>query len=116
MLGAEFEECRIEKFYYPMGCLTISHILYANDILVLTNDECRSLKQLLKIIGRYKLCSGQMVNPSKSTLLFSSKINGTHRRRLLRLIDFVESQFLFNYLGALIHLRWMTIRLFDHFI
>lgn len=51
---SNLKEEGLENFYHPMGCLTISHLLYLDDILVFTNGERRSLKQLLKIIGLYE--------------------------------------------------------------
>lgn len=57
LLQVEFESGRIGKFVHPKGCPIISYLLYVNDLLVFMNGECKYFKQLLKILGVYKIWS-----------------------------------------------------------
>lgn len=70
MLDAKFEEGQIGRFCHPLDSPTISHLLYANDFLVFTNEECRFMMHLLKTIGLYEQWFDQKVNIAKSTLFF----------------------------------------------
>lgn len=57
MLKLEFENGRIGHFYHPRGCPLTSHLLYANNFLVFSNEAHQSLKHLLKILDNMR--SGQ---------------------------------------------------------
>lgn len=39
MLKIEVERGQIGNFYHPLGCPTVSHFLYMDDILIFTNGE-----------------------------------------------------------------------------
>lgn len=71
------------------GAPLISHLLYADELLVFTNGERRSLKMLLKTLEVYEKCSGQLINKEKFALFLSNKINNSRRRGLLRLTGFI---------------------------
>lgn len=70
MLNAKFEEGQICRLCHPLDSPTISHLLYANDFLVFTNEERRSTMYLLKTIGLYEQWFDQKVNIVKSALFF----------------------------------------------
>lgn len=56
--------------------ITISHLLFANDSLVLiraTTEECKHLKSIFYC---YTSASGQVFNYEKSSMFFSSQIQG----------------------------------------
>ncbi|XP_012836318.1 PREDICTED: uncharacterized protein LOC105956950 [Erythranthe guttata] len=48
--------------------LAVSHLLYADDILIFTNGERRSIERLMDIFHVYEQSSRQLVNVSKSHL------------------------------------------------
>lgn len=83
MLKVDFEKGRIRKFVYPKGCPLISHLLYIDDLLVFTNGEHRSLKQLLMTLGFYEWWFKQKINKAMFAFFFSSKINNVRRMGLI---------------------------------
>lgn len=82
-----------QKSYKQRICNHISNMFCANDRLVSTNGEHRSIKQLLKIIMMYERWSRQSIKTTKSVVFFSDKTNSIRRRGLLRLSGFVEGNF-----------------------
>ncbi|KAH9670686.1 putative reverse transcriptase/RNA-dependent DNA polymerase [Citrus sinensis] len=56
--------------------ITISHLLFADNSLVLTKASVDSCKALKAIFDRYAAASGQLFNFDKSSMIFSGKIPG----------------------------------------
>lgn len=80
MMKVEFERGQIGKFYHPLGYPLISHLLYADDLLVFMNVKCIFLKQLLKTIGMCERWFEQSINNAKSAISFLAKINSVRRK------------------------------------
>ncbi|KAL9663755.1 hypothetical protein QQ045_019146 [Rhodiola kirilowii] len=87
--------------YRTKGCrLVFHHLLYADDMLVFSNGHKNSIRQLLKVINDFYDASGQMLNPKKSKVYFSSHINVERRKSILEITNFTEGNFPVNYLRA----------------
>ncbi|KAL9683059.1 hypothetical protein QQ045_014873 [Rhodiola kirilowii] len=91
---------RIEPFFTKTGVVQISHLLYADDMLIFTNGLKHSLERLLAIINLYCANSGQQLNPLKSTIFFDDHIPEERRRSILRITGFAAGAFPTIYLGA----------------
>ncbi|KAJ0086550.1 hypothetical protein Patl1_07518 [Pistacia atlantica] len=83
-----------------MGAPLVSHLLYADDLLVFVNGGKRSVQRLLNILEVYEKWSGQLINREKSAVYFSKSITLARRRMLMRTTGFVEGKFPFTYLGV----------------
>lgn len=116
MLKVDFENGRIGKCVHPRGCPLISHLLYADDLLVFTNGKHRSLKQLLTTLGVYEQWSRWKINNANSTIFFSSKFNSGRSKGLIKLIGFTEGCFPFIYLRVLVTPRRLTGCILDPLI
>lgn len=90
---------KIKPFYYPKGTPIISHLFYADDIVVFSNGRKSSLRAILNVLKNYEDWSGQMMNKKKSSVLFSKHIPVARRKSLLGFISFMEGSFHFTYLG-----------------
>nr|XP_009619005.1 uncharacterized protein LOC104111103 [Nicotiana tomentosiformis] len=78
----------------------INHLAYADDIVIFTNGNNKSVKLIMKQISNYEASSGQKVNTDKSFFLTDPKI-GAHRvNRMRECIGFLEKTFPFNNLGC----------------
>lgn len=61
--------------FFHKGCPIITHMLYANDLLVFANGTRWSMTNLLLTFEKYERWSGQSINKEKFTIYFSKKIN-----------------------------------------
>lgn len=91
---------KIALFYHPRGSPIISHMLYADDIVLFSNGGKVTLRTIMNVLKSYEDWSGQVVNKSKSSIFFPKHITLSRRYRLLRIIGFTEGCFPFLYLGV----------------
>lgn len=54
MLKAKFESGTIGGYTQARGTPLISHLLYADDIVIFTNGTKRSIKALIKVLDLYE--------------------------------------------------------------
>ena len=53
-------------FTVPRGCPPVTHLAFADDVLVLANSSSSSLKDIMLVLEMYQLASGQLVSVQKS--------------------------------------------------
>lgn len=116
MLYKAFGDGSIEKFFHPKCCPLVTHLLYADDLLVFTNGERRTLKKLLKTLEIYGSSFGQAINKAKSILYISNQVRPLRKKGLLRLIGFFEGWFPMTYLGAPIIPRCMNYHILESLV
>lgn len=76
-------EGRIQGVRVSRGAPAVSHLLFADDSLIMcraTEEEAVQLRNLLKI---YEECSGQVINSEKSAVMFSPN-TGEHQKSRMR--------------------------------
>ncbi|GAU48468.1 hypothetical protein TSUD_324180 [Trifolium subterraneum] len=76
-----------------------SHCLYVVDIIVFCKGKISCLNALKSLFTRYALTSGQIINPSKSTI-YSGGVSQTRLAQIVNLIGFKIDSLPFNYLGV----------------
>jgi len=76
-----------------------SHILYADDVMIFCKGKLSSVQALKDLFLTYAGCSGQHINPSKSTI-FSGSLSTGRLNHLVNLLGFNVGSFPFNYLGV----------------
>lgn len=88
----------------------ISHLLYANHILLFFDTNIKNVK---KFLLEYCNWLGQKINFYKSSILFGKSINVRRCKQISRLLGFkvVEEM---EYLGVKIALKWMVNSDFQH--
>lgn len=59
----------------------ISHLFFADDMLIFSNGSIRSLRRLRDLLQKYESSSGQQINLQKISMLVSKQIHG---RKLIR--------------------------------
>ncbi|XP_073154233.1 uncharacterized protein [Henckelia pumila] len=108
ILGAEYLSRGLDRLFlqnpdlrYRSGCnLSISHLAYADDVIIFANGGSRGMQCLKDFLAHYENCSGQLVNVAKSSMIFPSGCSARRRSRLLRITGFAEGQLPLRYLGA----------------
>lgn len=53
--------------------LSISNLLYADDVLVLTNGTSRSLKAFIRLAQKYERSFGKLINIEKSSFYVGNR-------------------------------------------
>ncbi|KAF5464536.1 hypothetical protein F2P56_014607 [Juglans regia] len=98
LLKYNFQSGKIGSFSHPQGAPLISHLLYADDIIVFANGGRSSIKRISDIFNIYEEWSGQRVSKEKSAIFFSKNMSLSRRRSLLQLTSFSEGCFPAKYL------------------
>lgn len=91
---------------YSGGKILTSHLLYVDDLLIFCIGGKVSIGNFMLTLNRYKRILGQLVNPHKSSIFFSSSMNFSQRMVLRTLIGFVKGQWPCTYLG--VFLMWVN--------
>lgn len=76
-----------------------SHVMYADDMLILCKGDIRSLEALMKIFHEYGEASVQYLNPNICKY-FTGNISSTKSARISSILGFSVGSFPFNYLGV----------------
>lgn len=77
----------------------ISHLFFADDSMIIFQASQRSLQSIGSIFSLYSNCSGQMINYSKSLLLFSPNTPETVRSLFLESLNMRMTEAIETYLG-----------------
>lgn len=79
---------------------TITHLLFADDSLILCKAEESELLEIMDLLKTYELASGESINFSKSAILFSSKLNSNRKDRLSSILGVSSVNNFGKYLGV----------------
>lgn len=91
-------------FKTPPGCPLVSHLAFADDVLIFANASTNSLKRLICVLEKYQADSGQQINSQKSCHLAHPKLTPVRVRVIERLTNFVKKQFPIKYLGCTLYI------------
>ncbi|XP_042964739.1 uncharacterized protein LOC122298962 [Carya illinoinensis] len=100
LLKNAFQNGKIVRFSQARGTPLISHLMYADDIIIFANGGKKSMRGLMEVLNLYETWTGQILNKNKSAILFSKKISDPRKSSIIRMIGFSEGSFPFNYLGV----------------
>ncbi|KAI0530847.1 hypothetical protein KFK09_000395 [Dendrobium nobile] len=82
----------------------ITHLLYADDVLIFSHVSITLAKELKKIVEEFCKWTGQRVNINKSQILFGKMVSYPLKKKITRIISFKEVKEM-KYLGVKISLR-----------
>ncbi|XP_016492209.2 uncharacterized protein LOC107811732 [Nicotiana tabacum] len=91
----------------------VSHLAYADDIVIFTAGNTRSIKLVMKEVRKYEAISGQMVKQDKSFFLTDPKVSPSRINRIRTTTGFLNKEFPFTYLGCPIFVGRKRIVYFD---
>jgi hypothetical protein len=91
---------RLDGFALPRGAMPVTHLCFADDLVIFTKGNRRSLRSLFDFLNRYEAASGQRINKSKSSCYVSRRCPSDRIRVLAHLTGIPFSSLPFKYLGC----------------
>jgi hypothetical protein len=82
---------------------SVSHLLFADDFLILIRANGGDAQHLQDILDLYERCSGQMINKAKSAVLFSKNTKATQKRKMCDKLQVTKETMNERYLGLPVH-------------
>ncbi|KAI3446364.1 hypothetical protein Pfo_003029 [Paulownia fortunei] len=89
-----------EDMYYRNQALRITHLSYADDIIIFSNCEKACLIRLMEFLTLYSKVSGQSININKSSFVVSKKCPSPLIQRVHHITGFLHTALPITYLGA----------------
>ncbi|VFQ75326.1 unnamed protein product [Cuscuta campestris] len=80
--------------------LIVSHLGFADDIIIFTKGDGANLKKLVSLLKVYLDASGQVINYSKSRFYCGKKCSSSDINKMGRILGMQHGQIPFRYLGA----------------
>ncbi|XP_012857145.1 PREDICTED: uncharacterized protein LOC105976424 [Erythranthe guttata] len=100
---------RSKKYKVRRGSLHISHLFYADDMLLFTNGSKKSVTRLRHMLKKYEDSSGQLINLDKSGFYTSKRIRHTKIHLLKEWTGCIHNSLSLKYLGVQHRLaRWQS--------
>uniref|UniRef100_A0A2N9IDR3 Reverse transcriptase domain-containing protein n=1 Tax=Fagus sylvatica TaxID=28930 RepID=A0A2N9IDR3_FAGSY len=86
-------------FTLARTCPRVSHLLFADDLIIFASANREGAKAIQKCLSKYQSWSGQKVNMNKSAIMFSKKVPRGAQRSICRLLHLSSTPFHAKYLG-----------------
>jgi hypothetical protein len=83
---------------------SVSHLLFADDSLLLVEAEERNATEVQRILDVYEKCSGQMINKDKSVVLFSKNTKQQNRQKVKEVLNISKEGHTGRYLGLPVYI------------
>ena len=75
-------------FKVPRGCPPVTHLAFADDVIIFVNGSSASLKNIMQVLELYQKISGQLVNTQKCGYLVQPSTSPACRRVIERIAGF----------------------------
>ena len=99
-LNALVSHSRVVGYKVLRYCPLVSHLVFADDVIVFANGGADSLKRVMQILECYQSDSGQLVNVQKSGYLVHPRITVARKRVIERVTHFHKRELPVRYLVA----------------
>ncbi|XP_071902738.1 uncharacterized protein [Coffea arabica] len=86
-------------FRVPHGCLPITHLAFADDVIIFANGSSNSLKCIMRVLELYHQSSRQLVNAQKSGYLVHPSLPPSRRMMIEQITQFAQAVFPNSLLG-----------------
>ncbi|GJV20379.1 RNA-directed DNA polymerase, eukaryota, reverse transcriptase zinc-binding domain protein [Tanacetum coccineum] len=98
IIRKNIEENAEFKYYYGCKKLEITHLRFADDLLVFCHGDCASVRIMKKSLDEFSSFSGLLPNMQKITLFFGG-LSNDEQQNILNIIPFSVGKLLVRYLG-----------------
>ena len=94
-----FEHAELEGEINPPSCgtISVSHIIFGDDLLVFLQADKRIARRLKTILDEFSALSGLSINLQKSTIYFGGQVK--HQRWITSHLGLRRGELLVRYLG-----------------
>lgn len=106
----------VEPYALPRGAPLITHLAFADDLIILSKANRRSVSKLFDFLNVYELASGQQINKSKSSFLISRHSSVAHNRMVSGLSGIHMGKLPFKYLGCYLYKGRRKLSYFQHLV
>lgn len=93
--------------------MIVSHLCFADDILIFSNGGSRSVANLNKAIQSFETTSGQLINKEKSGFIMGANITARRRNVIIQQIGIGQSTLPITYPGIPLFKRRPPLHYFD---
>lgn len=107
---------QLKSYKLGRNVQAVSHLFFADDMLIFSNGRVRSLKNLSSLLQKYENSSGQQINLRKSSIFASKQIHGQKLMKIQQVLGCRVKNFPFTYLGAPLYKGRCKSEYFDKLI
>lgn len=93
----------LTPFRVPLGCLPVTHLAYADDIIIFSSGLPRSVRLAMKALDAYVSVLGQKVNQQKSCVLAHVNFPRIRKRSIAEMTRFQSKKFPVKYMDCLLY-------------
>ncbi|XP_071923146.1 uncharacterized protein [Coffea arabica] len=90
-------------FKVPSKCPIITHIAYADDVIVFCSGVKSTLQQVMRVLETYYGTSGQQINCQKSCFIVDDALSSSRRRVVSQISGFHAKLLPLKYLGCTLY-------------
>ncbi|KAL9659585.1 hypothetical protein QQ045_024392 [Rhodiola kirilowii] len=116
ILKAGVVHCVLKAYITKRRAVQVTHLLFADDLLIFTNGSKNSIRNLTEIISNFCLVSGQRLNSDKSFIFFPADFPVLRKLEVLRHTGFKEGCLPVTYLGAPLYRGRARIDMFSSLV
>ncbi|WRX25598.1 Reverse transcriptase domain - like 10 [Theobroma cacao] len=105
------------SLHYASDCsMSVSHLAFADDILIFTNGAKSSLQKILKFLQEYEEISGQRINHSKNCFITHRNVANSGKQIISQVTGFIHKCLPITYLGVPLYKGPKKVILFDELV
>jgi hypothetical protein len=104
LLNAAEGEGKLQGVLICAGAPSITHLLFADDSLLLMKVNQENATHLQNVLQLYEDCSGRTINKEKSSILFSKNCGETERNESLSVLGVSQEAKSERYLGLPVYM------------
>lgn len=93
---------------------SVSHLLFADDSLILIRATKEDTIQLQRILDLYEQCSGQVINKMKSAVLFSRNVGAVNKEEVRHILAVEKETMNEKYLGLPVYVGREKTKIFAY--